>query len=85
MDLNIQHEQLAEANFAASLSAFEPGDARIEAAQTHASWCKILAESGRVDEARAHFDLALTQFEASGLRGEFEQARRSLAAMDGRE
>lgn len=85
MDLSIQHEQLAEAHFAASLSAFEPGDARIEAAQTHASWCKMLAESGRVNEARANFDLALAQFETSGVGCEFEQARRTLAVMDGRE
>lgn len=85
MDLSIQHEQLAEAHFAASLSAFESGHARIEAGQTHAAWCKTLAESGRVNEASAHFDMALAQFEASGLKGELEQARRSFALMDGRE
>lgn len=85
MGLTIQLDRLQEAHFAASLSAFESGDARIEAAQTHATCCKRCAESGRVNQARAHFDMALAQFEASGLRGILEQARRSLAAMDGRE
>lgn len=70
-----------EQHFAASLRAFDIGDARIEAARTHVAWGKSLREGGNVDAARAHFEQAAAQFQASGLEPELAQTRDWLSVL----
>ncbi len=65
----------AEQHLAASLSAFEAGEARLEAAQTHVAWGRILYERGNNDAARVHFEQAAAQYEASGLAEQLEETR----------
>lgn len=70
-----QHYDEADGQMAASLSMFESGDARLEAARTHVAWGELLQNCGNLRGARAHFDRALDQFHASGLRPEVEWVR----------
>jgi tetratricopeptide (TPR) repeat protein len=70
----------AEPHFAESLSLFELGDARLEAARTHVAWGKLLQARGNADQAREHFQKAAVQFEASSLTHELDQVHTLLAA-----
>jgi hypothetical protein len=65
----------AERHFVASLQAFEPGEARLEAARTHLAWGKLLQARGQEAAAREHLEKAGAQFEASGLQRQPEAAR----------
>jgi predicted ATPase len=70
----------AEEHLMASLSAFETGEARLEAAYTHVAWGRDLRERGNNDAARVHFEQAAAQFEASALAQPLDETR-SLIAM----
>ncbi len=70
----------AEQHLAASLSAFEAGEARLEAAHTHVAWGRVLYERGNIDAARVHFEQAAAQYEASGLAEPLEETRDLIAA-----
>lgn len=65
----------AEEHFAASLSAFQAGEARLEAAQTQVAWGRALRERGNDAAAREHFEQAARQFEASGLTQKLDETR----------
>ncbi len=69
----------AEQHLGASLSAFEAGEARLEAAHTHVAWGQILHERGNDDAARVHFEQAAAQFEASGLTQQLAETRNLIA------
>jgi hypothetical protein len=56
-----------EQHLAASLAAFEPGEARLEAARTHVVWGKLLAQRGHTQAAREHLAQAAIQYEKSEL------------------
>jgi hypothetical protein len=56
-----------EEHFAASLAAFEPGEARLEAARTHVVWGRLLAQQGHIQAAREHLAQAGIQYEESEL------------------
>ncbi len=73
----------AEAQLAASLHAFEEGDAVLEAARTRVAWGKTLAQRGHTYAARAHFEQAGAQFRASGLTGELEQTQQLMVSLVG--
>jgi tetratricopeptide (TPR) repeat protein len=77
------HPQREEADphFAESLQAFEPGEARLEAARTHVVWGKLLARRGDVSAGREHLAKAAAQFEASGLTRELDETRAMIAAL----
>jgi len=62
----------AEHHFAASLQAFELGEARLEAARTHLAWGKLLQARGQDTAGREHREKAAAQFEASGLQHQLE-------------
>ncbi len=63
----------ADAHLSSSLRAFELGNLRLEAARTHVAWGKILRQRGEWELARAHFEQAAAQFEASGLERELDE------------
>jgi tetratricopeptide (TPR) repeat protein len=65
----------AEEHLEAGLSAFEAGEARLEAAHTHVAWGKVLQARGDNDAARQHFEQAAAQFEASGLAQQLDETR----------
>ena len=69
----------AEEHLAASLSEFEAGEARLEAANTHVAWGQILRERGNNDAARSHFEQAAAQFERSGLAQQLDETRSLIA------
>ncbi len=69
----------ADDHLTASLSAFEAGEARLEAAHTHVAWGRILRERGNNDAARVHFEQAAAQFEKSGLAQELDETRGLIA------
>jgi tetratricopeptide (TPR) repeat protein len=71
----------AEAHLAASLSAFEQGDARLEAARTHVAWGRVVQARGNLEAACEHFQQAAAQFEASGLEQELSAVRALLSAV----
>ena len=68
----------AERHLAASLQAFEQGEARLEAARTHLAWGKLLHARGQQATAREHLEQAAAQFEVSGLEQELQTARSLL-------
>jgi tetratricopeptide (TPR) repeat protein len=68
-------------HLATSLQLFEEGECVVEAARTHSAWGKFLREYGDKTIAREHFERAAVQFEASGLRQEWDEAQRMLADM----
>jgi hypothetical protein len=61
------HWNEVEQHLAASLAAFEPGEARLEAARTHVIWGKLLAQRGHTQAAREHLVQAAAQYEKSEL------------------
>ncbi|HEX9077511.1 MAG TPA: tetratricopeptide repeat protein, partial [Anaerolineae bacterium] len=69
----------AEEHLGASLSAFEAGEARLQAAHTHVAWGRVLHERGNNDAARVHFEQAAAQYEASGLAEQLEETRGLIA------
>jgi predicted ATPase len=69
----------AEEHLAASLSAFEAGEARLEAAHTHVAWGRVLHARGNNGAARVHFEQAAAQFEASGLAQQLDETRGLIA------
>lgn len=76
---NARQFDAAQAHLAASLRAFEEGEARLESARTHAAWGRLLSERAESEPARAHLEAAAAQFEMSGLRAELAQARSLIA------
>lgn len=68
----------AEAHASQSLALFEAGPARLEAARTRIIWGRLCQDTGQAESARAHFEKAAAQFEASGLAREWEQAKQLL-------
>jgi ATP/maltotriose-dependent transcriptional regulator MalT len=69
----------AEEHFTASLSAFEPGEAHIEAAHTHVVWGKLLAQRGNTQAAREHLVQAAAQYEESELTQQVAEVTALLA------
>jgi len=66
---------LSGLHYGESLRLFEEGDARLEAARTHAAWGKMLRQCGNESAAREHFERAAAQFEKSGLERELRETR----------
>jgi hypothetical protein len=73
------HWKEAEEHLAASLSAFEAGEARLEAARTHVAWGQVLQARGNNSAARVHFEQAAAQFETSGLAKPLDEMRGLIA------
>jgi class 3 adenylate cyclase/tetratricopeptide (TPR) repeat protein len=71
----------AEPHLRASLTCFETGAARLEAAHTHVIWAELLGARGQVEAAREHLLQALATYEKSGIEGELARARRLLDAL----
>src|SRR6185437_10411973 len=71
----------AEDHLAASIRAFEDGDARIEAARTHVAWGHVCRELGDHATAIAHLERAARQLAESGLSDELAQVTRQLAEL----
>ncbi len=57
----------AESHMATSLQSFETANARLEVARTHLAWGEMLHARGNADAARAHFEKAAAEYQASGL------------------
>ena len=72
----------AEEHLAASIRAFEAGDARIEVARTHVVWGQVRRELRDHATAIAHFERAARQLAESGLIGELTEVNRQLAELE---
>ena len=70
----------AESHLAASLTAFETGECRLEAARTHVVYGLLRRQMCDEPGACAHFEKALAQFEASGRLDDAAQVRKWLDA-----
>lgn len=79
--LNPSQIQDAETHLAASAELFELGEARLEAARTHLTWGKILAQNKNARAAREHLQIAAKQFQESGLERELSETRALLDAL----
>ena len=77
------HEQFdeSESQLAESLRLFDLGQARLEAARTHAAWGTVCRERGNLAAARQHWEQTAAQFEKSGLARELEQTRELMATL----
>ena len=71
----------AEEHLGASLSAFEASEARLEAANTHVAWGRVLHARGNDGAARDHFEQAAAQFETSGLGQPLDETRGLIATL----
>jgi tetratricopeptide (TPR) repeat protein len=69
----------AERHLAASVRVLLSGEARLEAARTHVVWGIVCRDHGDRASARAHFEQASAQFEASGLAREHETVQQHIA------
>lgn len=78
MALDPSQMEDAKAHLNRSLELFDSGGAVLEAARTHAAWGRVLLARGNAGAARAHFEKAAAQFQASGLTRELEETRRLL-------
>jgi tetratricopeptide (TPR) repeat protein len=65
----------AEAQLAHSLRLFEEGQHRLGAARTHEVWGTVCRDQGDLGGARAHWEQAAAQWEASGLEHELARVR----------
>jgi tetratricopeptide (TPR) repeat protein len=64
-----------EQHLGASLDAFESGEARLEAAHTHVTWGKLLAQRSNTQAAREHLAQASAQYEKSELTEQVAEVR----------
>lgn len=71
----------AEKHFAESVRLFESGEARVQAARTHAAWGKLLGGRGEINAAREHLENAMTQFKESGLERELDESQQLFRAL----
>jgi tetratricopeptide (TPR) repeat protein len=71
----------AETQLAYSVRLFEEGQARLEAARTHVAWGTICCDRGDLDGARAHWEQAAAQWEASGLNHELARTHALLGGL----
>ena len=65
----------AEAQLAESLRLLEAGQSQLEAARTQVAWGTLCRDRGDLAAARAHWERAAAQWEASGLTHELERTR----------
>jgi adenylate cyclase len=71
----------AEDQLAQSLRLLEEGQARLEAARTQVAWGTICRDRGELAGAREHWELAATQWEASGLAHELQRTRALIESL----
>ena len=65
----------AEDQLAQSLDLLEAGQSRLEAARTHVVWGTVCRDRGDLAAARAHWEHAAAQWDASGLAHELARTR----------
>lgn len=71
----------AEIHLAESLTLFDRGDARLEAARTRRALGELGKSQGKLKDAHEHLEKAAAQFQISGLVSELEQVQRLIASM----
>ena len=79
--LQSAEEKQVEEHLVASLSAFEAGEARLEAAHTHLAWGRILNARGNNGTSRVHFEQAPVQVARSGLAEPLDATRWLIAGL----
>ena len=78
MALDAANWPAAECQLRASLSAFEAGDARVEAARTHAAWARLDIHS---DSAHEHLSMAREKLTSFGLTDELRATEEACAGI----
>jgi tetratricopeptide (TPR) repeat protein len=71
----------AEAQLAESVRVHELGAGYLEAAHTRVAWGIVCRDRGNLSAARAHWEKAAAQFEASGLTAALDRTRALMAGL----
>jgi hypothetical protein len=76
------HWDGAETQLAHSLRLFEEGQNRLQQARTHQAWGAVCRDRGNRAAARAHWQQAAVQWEASGLDHELARTRKLIESLE---